>query len=298
MTLTVQRVTQRSLSDRVGRNLQSNLGNLARLQEQLSSGRLISRPSDSPTGTVAALRLRSEVRRTEQYARNADDGKAWLGRADTALTETLGTVRQVRELALRAMNASTSTADRAAFAAEVSQLREHALTLANTTYLGQPIFGGTSGADRAYDPDTGAYLGDTAVLERTLGAGIDVQVSVPGTSVFGTQPDDLFAVIDALESHLAAGDATVLSADLAALDERFLGIQSSLSLVGARFQQVEALGVRADSDKIDATSRLSEVESIDLPETIMELQLQEVAYQAALGAASRVLQPSLMDFLR
>jgi flagellar hook-associated protein 3 FlgL len=289
MTIGVQRITQRSLNDRVGNNLQHNLGRMAKLQQQLSSGRLISRPSDSPTGAVSALRLRSDIRRTEQYERNAADGKAWLGRADNALTETLSTVRKARDLALRAVNASTSPTDRVAIAAEVAQLREHAMTLANTSYLGQPVFGGTASGERAYDPATGSYLGDDGILQRTVASGIDVQVSVPGTAVFGTQPDDLFAVIGAIEDHLAAGDPAVLSADVQAIDRHFLGIQSALSLVGARFQQVEALGVRAESDRIDATSRLAEVESIDLPETIMELQLQEVAYQASLGAASRVL---------
>jgi flagellar hook-associated protein 3 FlgL len=45
-------------------------------------------------------------------------------------------------------------------------------------------------------------------------------------------------------------------------------------------------------------TQLSDIEDIDLPETIMKLQLQEVAYQAALGATARAIQPSLMDFLR
>ena len=45
-------------------------------------------------------------------------------------------------------------------------------------------------------------------------------------------------------------------------------------------------------------NQLSEVEGVDLPATVVELQLQEVAYQAALGATARALQPNLMDFLR
>ena len=46
------------------------------------------------------------------------------------------------------------------------------------------------------------------------------------------------------------------------------------------------------------TNSLAEVENIDLPKTIVELQMQEVAYKAALGATARVVQPSLLDFLR
>ena len=291
-----QRVTQRSLSDRVGRNLQRNSAAMARLQEQLSSGKLISKPSDSPTGTVSALRLRSEIRRAEQYRRNADDGIGWLGTADNTITDTLDTVRRARDLALQGANVATDSTAREALSAEVAQLREHALVLANTTYLGQPIFGGTGSATQAYSA-TGTYQGDTGVVARTIGPGVNVDVSLTGPTVFGPAGDDLFKVLDDIAQHLGSSP-DLLSADVAKLDQAFLRLQDNVALVGARYHQVEAMGDRADSNKLDATNQLAGVESIDLPETVMELQLQEVAYQAALGAASRVLQPSLVDFLR
>lgn len=299
MTLSAaQRVTQQTMSSRVGRNLQRNSAALARLQEQLSSGKLISKPSDSPTGTVSALRLRSDIRRAEQYKRNADDGIGWLGSADNTLTDVLDTVRRARDLTLQGANAATDATARKALAAEVSQLRQHALALANTTYLGQPLFAGTSSAAAAYDP-TGTYQGDTGVIERSVGDGVSVQVNIPGSTVFGPSGSDLFTVLDDIQSHLANGDtATLTSTDLTNLDAAFLRVQDNLALVGARYHQVETMGARADSQKLDATNQLAGVESIDLPKTVMDLQLQEVAYQAALGAASRVLQPSLVDFLR
>lgn len=296
MTIATGRTTQRSLTSRVQGNLQRNVGAMARIQNQLSSGKAISRPSDSPTGTVSALRLRSEIRRNEQYARNADDGLGWLGTADETLTQTLGTVRRARDLALQGKNAATSRTDRAALAAEVDQLREHALALANTTYLQSPIFGGTAAGSVAYS-STGAYLGDAGSTSRAVSAGIAVQVSIPGEQVFGTAPDDLFGVLDRLAANLRA-DPAALTGDIDDIDAVFLNLQDQLAAVGARFRQVEAMRDRAEATKISAGSQLAEVESIDLPATIMELQLQEVAYQAALGAASRVLQPSLVDFLR
>lgn len=297
MTIAAQRVTQRSMNSRVGNNLQRNMQAMARLQEQLSSGRLIQRPSDSPTGTVTSLQLRSEMRRNDQYQRNASDGLGWLGTADNTLTDALGVVRRVRELALQGANGSASASDRNALAAEVSQLRDHALTLANTNYLGQPIFGGTSNVSQAYDA-TGVFQGNTAAVTRTLGKGIEVEVSIPGSTVFGPAGNDLFTVLTDIETHLRTDPGQLMATDLAKLDQSFLRLQDNLALVGARFHQVEAMSNRAQSNHIDASGRLAEVESIDLPQTIMELQLQEVAYQAALGAASRVLQPSLVDFLR
>jgi flagellar hook-associated protein 3 FlgL len=294
---TAQRVTQRTLTSNVGRNLQHNMAAMGRLQEQLSSGKLISKPSDNPTGTVSALRLRSEIRRAEQYQRNADDGIGWLGTADNTLTDTLGTVTRARNLLLQGANGATSEEGRFALAAEVRGLREHALSLANTTYLDQPIFGGTAGGAEAYDA-AGVYLGDAGTIERTVGDGVSVQVNVVGTTVFGPAGNDLFKVLDDIATNLETNPSALTATDLTNLDAAFVRLQTSLSTVGARYHQVEAMGDRADSGQLDATTQLANVESIDLPYTVMQLKLQEVAYQAALGAASRVLQPSLVDFLR
>jgi flagellar hook-associated protein 3 FlgL len=293
-----QRVTQRTMTTRVGQNLQRNTAALGRLQEQLSSGKLISKPSDSPTGTVSALRLRSDIRRADQYKRNVDDGIGWLGTADNTLTDMLDTLRRARDLALQGGNAATDAPARSALAAEVGQLREHALSLANTTYLGQPLFAGTSSAPAAYDTN-GTYQGDAGTISRTVGDGVSVQVNVPGQAVFGPSGNDVFRALSDIQTQLLTGDTqTLLTTGVTNLDQAFLRVQDNLALVGARYHQVEAMGAKADSSQLDATNRLASVESIDLPKTVMDLQLQQVAYQAALGAATRVLQPSLVDFLR
>src|SRR5688572_7985996 len=146
------RVTHRSMGVRVLQNLQHNLTSMGALQQQLSSGKLSSRPSDSPTGSVAALRLRSEIRATEQYSRNAQDGLNWLGTADEALTTSSTMLRRVRDLTLQGMSAGTgsSVTSRTAIAAEVSTLREALLGVANTQYLDRPIFGGTTTMTAAF----------------------------------------------------------------------------------------------------------------------------------------------------
>ena len=140
-------------------------------------------------------------------------------------------------------------------------------------------------------------------VSRTVGPNMAVQINIPGSTVFGSGATGLFGTIDKIAADLTANPSALtdpLNAnnDVALLDGSFLKIQNSLAVVGARYNQLEALGTKADDAKLDATNRLAEVESIDLPETVMELQLQQVAYQASLGAASRVLQPSLVDFLK
>src|SRR5262245_53927033 len=155
-----QRVTQNSIANRSLNGLQGNLNRLSKLQEQLSSGRQISRPSDSPAGTVTALGVRSDIRATQQFERNADNGLGWLTAAGTALTSGLEQVRRVRELTLSGMSSGTggSVESREALAAEVDNIRESLLGIANTRYGDRPVFGGTTSGGSAYAADA-SYVG-------------------------------------------------------------------------------------------------------------------------------------------
>src|SRR3954469_13077427 len=111
------RVTETSMQTRVLADLQRTLSRGQKLQTQISSGKQLSRPSDSPTGTVTSLQLRGEVRSTQQYSRNADDGLGWLGTIQDKLGDASTSVIRVRDLTVQALNAgSGSPNDREAMA--------------------------------------------------------------------------------------------------------------------------------------------------------------------------------------
>jgi flagellar hook-associated protein 3 FlgL len=290
------RVTERSIAASTMRGLQGNLARLGTLQQQLSSGRLLTRPSDSPTGTITAMQIRSDVRQLQQYARNADDGKAWLNTVDGALSSGLHLVQQARDLTLQGMSANSIGTAREALAAEIDQLRESLLGVANTKFLDRPVFGGTVAGPAAYDP-AGNYVGDAGATMRTAGSGLQVRVDSPAAAAFGTGPTQLFTLLAKISADLRTDPAS-LGGDLDRLDTAMNGMQTQLADVGARYNRLAQLGLSATNRMTDLRSVLSEVEDIDIPKTIMELQLQQTAYQVALGAAARVIQPSLQDFLR
>lgn len=291
------RITQRSVSERTLVGLQSNLARLGKVQEQLSSGKLIQRPSDSPTGTVSAMQFRSDLRVNEQWGRNADDALGWLGTIDSTLSSSLTTMRRVRDLTVQGLNTGANSAlDRNAIAAEIDGLRDTLLGQANATYLDRPVFGGTTASSKAFDA-SGTFIGDSNRVERTAGAGGPVRVDANGADVFGTGANSLFGVLESISAKLR-GDPSTLDADLSALDGHLLNVTSKLSDVGTRYGRMEALKQDASDRVIEMRGSLSAVEDIDLPATIVELQLAETAYQAALGATAKVITPSLMDFLK
>src|SRR5919107_6286333 len=99
------RVTDNSIHTRVLANLQRSLARGEKIQAQLSSGKQINRPSDSPTGTVSSMQLRAESRANQQYARNADDGLGWLGTLDDTLSSVSTLVNRARDLTVQGLNA-------------------------------------------------------------------------------------------------------------------------------------------------------------------------------------------------
>jgi flagellar hook-associated protein 3 FlgL len=291
------RVTENSVSGRVLANLQGNLSRLGKLQEQLSSGKAISRPSDSPTGTVSAMQLRQETRRIEQYGRNIDDGIGWLSTIDTALTSSLSQLRRVNDITLQGMSTGSIGPDaREALAVEVENIRASLLAVANTQYLDRPVFGGTTAGGMAYDA-SGAYQGDAGQVMRTVGDGAKVRVETTGPEVFGTGPNQLFTILDDIAKNLRT-NPSALGGDQARLKTASTTIQSEVASIGARYNRLSVMQESGEQRLIELTSQRSEMEDIDLPNTIMELQLQQTAYQAALAATAKVIQPSLVEFLR
>jgi flagellar hook-associated protein 3 FlgL len=298
--MTVNRVTQSMMTDRSLSNLQLSLGRLAETQEHLSTGRVLNRPSDNPTDAAAAMRLRSAIAGQQQYVRNAEDGLGWLNTIDATLQGVSSQVHRARDLALQGANAATGPTAREALAVEIEQIREGLLSAANTTYLDRPVFGGTVAGSVAYTDPAGVatYVGDGNPVTRTVAPGVSVDVQLAGPAAFGADGDSVLDHLTALATALRAGDTAEIRAGIDRLSVDGDRVASALADVGARTLRIEQAADRATGAELDLTNALSEIENADLPETMVALQMQEVAYQAALAATSRVLQPSLLDFLR
>jgi len=292
------RVTEGSIHTRVLANLQRNIAKGEKIQEQLSSGKTINRPSDSPTGTVSSLQLRGEVRSSQQYQRNADDGLGWLGTLDDTMSNVSSRTIAARDLVVRGLNTGANDASaNEALATEIEQIRKQLISYGNTKYMDRPVFGGSTSGPAAYD-DSGTYVGEPGGTTRTVGAGSKVRVDTTGPEAFGEGDTQLFKVLQDAADAVRAGDAAAASDALGRLDTAHNLVKTTLSDVGARYNRLEQMKQSAQDRLLTVTSQLSDIEDVDLPKTIMEMQLQQTSYQAALAASAKVIQPSLIDFLR
>ncbi|MGY1732360.1 flagellar hook-associated protein FlgL [Geodermatophilus sp. SYSU D01045] len=296
------RITQRAVAQTALQGLNRNLADLGKLQEQLTSGKVVSRPSDSPTAVNRSLQIRKDQAATEQYARGISDAQSWMEITDTALTSVITQVRRVRDLTVQATNGTMTESSRTAIATEVAALRESLLGLANENVDGRPVFGGVTSGKQAYRDD-GTWVGvgsadGTGVVPITRRISNDerVRIDVTGVEAFGPPGSDLFAVVGKIATDVRAGAS--VQDDLAALDAATDRLLTALSTIGARAARIDN-AAQVNSDRSLALQKqLANVEDVDLPKTIMQLQFQQTGYQAALQATAQVIQPSLADFLR
>ena len=298
------RITHRAVATTSLVGLNKNLDAIATIQQQLTSGRTITKPSDSPTGTNRSMLTRSDAAANEQYARNISDGAAWLDTTDSVLTEMGNLGRKVRDLAVQGNNAGALSADgRTAVALQIAQLKEALVGLANTRVQGRPVFGGTTGGDVAYAAD-GTFVGraNTAAepdgMTRRINDVEVVRVDVTGPEAFGITgtTKDLFSVVTALAADVATG--ADLAGHLTDLDAALSAMSNAHSTVGATQVRVDTAKDLVSARTLTLKSQLADIENVDLAKTIMELQMQQVGYQTALSATAKAIQPTLLDYLR
>ncbi len=294
----ITRVTQNMMSERSLAGMQMGLTRLAKVQEQVSTGRILNRPSDSPIDAASAMNLRKGLDDQQQFVRNTADGLAWLNTADSTLSSMSLQIRKARELGLQGANSGALSADaRNAVATEIEGIREGLIKDANTTYLNRPIFGGITAGAKAYDAG-GAFVGEAGAVTRTVANGVRIDVNVDGPTIVGPNGANLFDDLTALAAAIRAGDSAATATGLDALKTGLSRVTNALSDVGSRTVRVEMAEQAALDAELSLRTSLSEVENTDLPKALMELKLQETAYQAALASTARVMQPSLIDFLR
>lgn len=307
--MTTQRITSTAGGALMLANLQNNFRTLTRLQDQISSGKQLQRPSDDPAGVISALDFRAQLRRSEQFERNATDAQNWLNNADTTLATAQQSMNRSRDLLLQGVNGASDQKARDAVAEELEELAGGLLQLARSQYQNRGIFNGTSTNTGVYDAQY-RYLGDAAEagtgeqVMRPVAPGVDVRVNVTAPEVFGrysaTDPyaGNVFQVLTQAAADLRAGNVSGARTAVDAVDrvrDLMAGVQAEL---GARSRRLEDVLTRAQDVTLELKSSLAGVEDIDLPKTLVFLRQQELAYQAALQVTAKVVQPSLVDFLR
>jgi len=293
-------IVARSLSD-----LNRQTRRLLELQEQLATGLKVNSPSDDPLAARRAVNIRSAIAKQEQYITNISSAGPLLEESSTSFQTVVSVLQRANELALQGANGTSSQTQMNALAIEVNQLIEATLTEANHQTNGRYVFGGTRTLDAPFVAVRDAegqitavtYQGNDEAIEIGVTAGISVQINETGQHAFLSGQDVFQTLID-IRDNLLSGDKTSLQTDrLTELADAQDQLLISMAAMGATQNRLETLTSNTEASVDQLRVTLSDNIDADYAETVVNLNAQSNAYRAALEAAARVIQPSLLDFI-
>jgi flagellar hook-associated protein 3 FlgL len=316
-------MSMRITTSMVQRNILADLNNisgkLTRTQMKAASNKEISRPSDDPFGTTQAMALRQSLALNRQHQSNVEDAIGWQDATEQALIDITDAVQEARRLIVQGGTDSSDQTSREAIASELEQIIEGIKQSANTSYRGSFLFSGTATSSRSYLPTSTPYVpaddqfqGDEAGMDpaipgiiREIGPNVQMTINVVGRDFLGDGPgsvppdNKLLHVLRDAVDHLRAGDgASLRGTDLDRLDTNFDHLLEVRAANGAKTNRLEAALGRLSQLEESVLGQLSKTEDADMAQTLIDLNSQTAAYQAALRAGASIVQSSLMDFLR
>jgi flagellar hook-associated protein 3 FlgL len=292
---------------------------LARTQEQASSGLRINRPSDDPAGAGQVANLLTDGAALAQFERVISGVRGRVGAVENALAETNDLLIRLRELAIQGANGTQDAATRRLIADEVASIHGALVAQANAQFGGAFVFAGFSSAAApftttgVFDAATAtapsiAFVGDANEVQVEIDEGVSASVTLNGQRAFlgdangdnvvDAGRENVFAVAEELWRALVTNDPTSVTATLGRIDRASGQVSAERSQIGAVDAKLARAAQNIARRRVETELRTSNLRDADLARVVSDMVQQEAALQAGLSAMGRLVQTSLLDFLR
>jgi flagellar hook-associated protein 3 FlgL len=320
------RVSDAMMSGTVLADIQNAASQLNQIESHLSSGKSINLPSDNPGGTAVVLSMNTSLSQMQQYLNNISDGQNWVSTVENALQDVVTVLQKARTLVTEAGTAAEPPTSIEAILAQMNQLQNQLVNLANTQLGQYYVFGGTGltpaagngpamtttiGGTTVSVPVTasGATVNtvtlttDSGAVMREIGQGQEVQVNAPAQAVFG----QAFSALQQIQGDLyqaanSLGGTTpsvnLDNADLTALDQALTTVITYETKAGASADRLQLAQSQLQSSQTGLQQSLAQTEDVDMAKEIVNYQQAQNAFQLALQVGAKVIMPSIFQYLQ
>ncbi|GIO86567.1 flagellar hook-associated protein FlgL [Paenibacillus faecis] len=294
------RVTGMMQNIQLLKNLRNINTSMTTGQQQLATGQKISKPSDDPIGTGYQMRYDTDLARSEEFLTNAQTGTEILKTMDSLLQQASDVLKRARTLALQGANGTMDLQQRQTISSEIKQLKEQLVTIGNSTFNGRYLFNGQKTDQPPYTVAGAANAQtDPGLFYLNVSPSVKVPVSITGEVVFGQAgTNNAFKVLDDLANALDTNNEAGIQTAISNVDVTSDRINVSWSEIGARMNRFELMINRIQDEQVNVKEQRSNVADVDFSEAIVDLKMKENVLQAALSTGARIMQTSLVDFLR
>ena len=268
---------------------------------EIATGRSVNVPSDNPTSAALLVENNDEATFNTGYLRSLTAVQGQLSTADATLASVVTALQRATTLGIEGANGTLSDSDRASIASELQGIQNQLLSLANTSYQGNYLFGGTISNTAPFVLNNGvpsgiAYIGNTGVNQVSIGPGYHVAVNVPGSQLFSAPGNDVFLAINnlivAMQSNVGIGDA------VGALNAASRYFSAQRVFYGNVLNQLQSQATYLNTAKLQISQQENTLGAADMAEAATNLSQAQLDTQATLAAISKFSQNSLFDYIK
>jgi len=271
--------------------------------EQLSTGLRVNMPSDDPTAAAEDVENQALQSQTDQYLTNTTDVEGLMQTADSAMSSVVTSLNQAISLGTQGANGGLSQSDLDAIASQVQGIQNQMLQLANTSYEGTYIFGGTVTNTAPYSinpgqPDGVQYNGNTDVNNVDIAEGRSMQVNLPGSQIFQNSNGDTFGALQQLVTALQSGDTTAIGTATNQLSNALNAVSDQRVFYDNGLSQLTANQTSLQQETVNLQSQETNLVGANMATAATDLSQAETTNQAALAALAKVIPVTLLDYLQ
>ena len=308
---------------------QKNLTNMSKINQQISTGKVINTVSDDPHKAIKIMNMNSEIKYNEKYNYNIDETVGWMNNTDSSL-ETVGNLLgEIKETIIKVGNGTYSQNDMKALNADINEKIKQIADTLNSTHGGKYMFGGSNVDDVPItvieNPDgtvklefskdkNGQTIPNTHDLKADISSGINLDYNVSVGEIFnitdanGNKVNLLDEInnLSTLMNDIANGDEqtaaaakeTLLNDTKGKIDTLFDHVVNERTTLGVRVSTAEKIKEFNDENIVNLKSILSQDQDTDVVEKFIELKSAEMIYQASIQVGAKLIQPTILDYIR
>lgn len=298
------RVTDRHRYETAGRQIERTRSGHAEAAEKLSTLKRINRLSDDPTGVVGGISLKDRISSGEQFLKNIEFSRGMLERSETALSSMQDNLMRLKELAVGMANDTYDHSSRLAAAEEVREIQKTLVQLGNSTFNNRYIFSGFRSSTPALSLD-GKYLGDDGAIMLQVGENQYQQVNLQARELFEAGDEErsqghtnMLDSVDELLAGLVNNSKDSIRFAITELDHQLDKTANFQARVGSIVTGLNVSSERVERNVEMDKGSLSGIFDADAFQASSDFRRSESVLQSTLLASSKLLQPSLLNFLQ
>lgn len=299
------RITNNMISNNYLVALNRSLERQSEIEEKLSDGKDLHRPSDDPVRVMRSLRFNTNVSINEQFTQNVKDASSWMENTDNAMNDINSIMTRAKELTIKAISTGTDSSFKA-IGEEIDGLINHLVNLGNSKIGDRYLFAGQMDKTEPFvrDGDTFKYLGDDQKISMIIQPGATTpsrdSVNLTGKEVFGSSLE-LLRHLTEIKNELKTGNPNMSwlsNTGLGYIENDSERVLQQHTEIGSRMSMYNLAGNMLEANNVVITTDLANNEDLDIPKAVIESKTSEAVYRAALAVGAKIMPPSLVDFLR